>query len=192
MALDQDKLLAAIDTHSTNAYGGEQDAALAQHRASLIEAFLGCNTNPAPEGRSQIVDRSVFESVMSALPSLVRIFAGSDEVVKFIPVGPEDEGAAEQTTAYVSWLVTQQNPWEQICSDAILDALTLPNAYIMAYWDESERVDREAYEGQTDQQLAILVNDESVSVLEHSQQPDQEQDQINAQQYQQAMMQYQQ
>jgi hypothetical protein len=192
MALDQDKLLEVIDTHITNAYGGEQDTALAQHRAALIEAYLGYNTNPAPEGRSQIVDRSVFESVMSALPSLVRIFAGSEEVVKFLPVGPEDEGAAEQTTAYVSWLVTQQNSWEQICADAIMDALVLPNAYVMAYWDDSERVDREQYEGQTDAQLAILVNDESVEVLEHSQQPDVEQDQMNAQQYQQAMMQYQQ
>src|SRR5512137_2921638 len=133
MAIDHDKLLAAIEAQAENAYGSDNNSAIAAHRAALIEAYLGYNTNPAPEGRSQIVDRAVFETIQTTLPALVRIFAGSDEVVKFTPTGPEDEAAAEQTTAYINWLATQQNPWEQFCADWIHDALLLPNGYAMAY-----------------------------------------------------------
>jgi len=111
MAIDHDKLLAAIDAKAEQAYGGQSDSILSDHRASLIEAYLGLNTNPAPEGRSQVVDRSVYETVQTMLPSLVRIFSGSsDEVVKFMPIGPDDEQAAEQTTAYINYCACQLNP----------------------------------------------------------------------------------
>lgn len=191
MALDKDKLLAAIDAKAENAYGGEGDTFLSRRRAALIEAYLGLNSNPAPEGRSQVVDRSVFETIQTLLPSLVRIFAGSDDQpVKFMPVGPEDEGAAEQTTAYVSHLVTQKNPWEQFVSDWIHDALLLGNGYAMAYWDETGSVEEETYEGLTDDQLAVLMQD-GARVIQHSAEPDVEENQKRQAQHQQLMAQYQ-
>lgn len=168
MAIDKDKLIAAIEQKAETAYGSDTDSQLARHRATLIEAYLGLNTNPAPEGRSQVVDRSVFETIHTMLPSLVRIFASSsDEVVKFVPVGPEDEPAAEQTTAYVNHVVTQKNPWEQICADWIHDAMLLGNGYCLAYWDESEEIEREKYEGQSDEQIAALLADGEVAVVGH-------------------------
>lgn len=191
MAIDHDKLLAAIDEKSGDAYGAEASSDIAAHQASLIEAYLGLNTNPAPPGRSQVVDRSVYETIQTMLPSLVRIFAGSsDQVVKFMPVGPEDEAAAEQTTAYINYVTCQLNPWEQFCADWIFDALLLPNGYAMAYWDESGTVERETYEGLTSEQLAVLMQD-GTEVIQHSERPDEEQDKINQQQYAQMMQQYQ-
>lgn len=192
MAIDHDKLLSAIEAKAENAYGSDNNSAIAEHRAALIEAYLGFNTNPAPEGRSQIVDRAVFETIQTTLPALVRVFSSGDEVVKFTPTGPEDEPMAEQATAVVNWIATQQNPWEQFVADWIHDALLLPNGYAMAYLDDSEHVERETYEGQTDEQLAVLVQDDDVTVIQHSQEPDEEQDKANAQAFQQAMQQYQQ
>ena len=43
------------------------------------------------------------------LPQLMDIFAGSDEVVVFEPVGPEDEDAAAQETDYGNHVFMQQN-----------------------------------------------------------------------------------
>ncbi|HEX5676214.1 MAG TPA: hypothetical protein VFX83_12570, partial [Azonexus sp.] len=158
-----------------------------------IEAYLGLNTNPAPEGRSQVVDRSVYETISTLMPSLVRIFAGSsDEVVKFTPGGPDDELAAEQTTAVVSHIVTQQNAWEQICGDWIHDAMLLANGYAYAYWDSSDAMVRETYSGQSDDQIAQLLADPAVKVVQHSQQEDKEANKAAAQQFQQAQAQYQQ
>ena len=193
MAIDNDALLAAIDSAKENSYGTDESSSLGQSRARALEYYFGLNTNPAPEGRCQIVDRSVYETISTMMPSLVRIFAGSsDQVCKFMPVGPEDEGAAEQTTALVNHIVTQQNQWEQVVSDWIHDSMLLANGYAMAYWDESETLVQERYSGQSDDQIAALLSDTGVEVKQHTQYVDEQATQEAQQSYQQAMMQYQQ
>jgi hypothetical protein len=175
MAIDKDALLAAIDAAKENAYGTDEQSTLGTRRRKAIEAYLGLNTNPAPEGRSQVVDRSVYETIQTQLPSLVKIFAGSsEEVCKCTPLGPDDEMAAEQHTAVLNYIVTQQNRWEQICADWIHDAMLLANSYCMAYWDDSENIVQETYEGQSDDQVASLLADTSITVVQHSQSIDEE------------------
>jgi hypothetical protein len=193
LAIDHDAILEAIDFAKENAYGSDEASDLGKKRAKNIEAYLGLNTNPAPEGRSQVVDRSVYETIQVMLPSLVRIFAGSsDEICKAVAIGPDDEAGAEQTTAVLRHYVTEKNNWEQICADWIFDALVSMNGYAMAYWDESKRLIREEYEGQSDEQLASLMQDKNVHVLQHSQTVD-EQATADAQEaYQAALGQYQQ
>lgn len=195
--MDHDALIQAIDEARDSAYGSDVTGFLAQKRAKAIEYYLGLNTNPAQEGRSQVVDRSVYETIQVMLPSLVKIFSGSSEsICKAMPIGPDDEEAAEQTTAVLNHYVTQMNNWGQICSDWIHDAMLLANGYCMAYWDESDRKIRETYEDQSEDQIAALLMDKDTRVLQHSQTVDEqstsEQDakfqQVMAQWQQQAMM----
>jgi hypothetical protein len=175
MAIDKDALLAAIDAAKENAYGTDEHSTLGTRRRKAIEGYLGLNTNPAPEGRSQVVDRSIYETIQTQLPSLVKIFAGSsEEVCKCTPLGPDDEMAAEQHTAVLNYIVTAQNRWEQICADWIHDAMLLANSYCMAYWDDSENIVQETYEGQSDDQVAALLQDSKITVVQHSQTVDDE------------------
>lgn len=191
--IDNDKLLAAIDNGRENAYGADQQSDLSRRRAKAIEYYLGLNTNPAPEGRSQVVDRSVYETIAVKLPSLVRIFAGSSsEVCKCVAIGPDDEQAADQQTAVLNHIVTQQNQWEQIAADWIHDALLMSNGYAMAYWDESKRKIRETYEGQSDDQLAAIVADKDVTIIQHSQEVDEDATAEAQDQYQRDLQAYQQ
>lgn len=192
MSVDRERLLSAIDAGAENAYGGADDTELSERRAKSIDYYLGRNRNPAPEGRSQVVDRSVYETIQVMLPSLVRVFAGSsDEVCKCVAVGPDDEAAAEQTTAVLNHVVTAQNQWEQLCSDWIHDAMLLGNGYALAYWDESERLVRERYDGQSEDQLAALLSDDGVQIVEHAQEIDEEATQQAQQAYAQAVQQWQ-
>jgi hypothetical protein len=177
MAIDNDLLLAAIDAGRESSYGTDENSSLGAARARAIEYYLGRNVNPAPLGSSQVTDRSVFETISTLTPSLIRIFAGSsDEICKFLPQGPEDELAAEQTTAVVAHTVTQLNQWEQTAGDWIHDALLLGNGYCMAYYDQSDSRIRETYEGQSDDQMAHLVADKAITIVQHSQRPDPEGD----------------
>jgi hypothetical protein len=192
MAIDNDLLLAAIDFGRSRSYGSDHNSEIGRRRAEVIEAYLGLNTNPAPEGRSQVVDRTVYQVISTLMPSLVRIFANSsDDIVKFIPVGPEDEPGADQTTAAIAHVVTQENHWEQICGDWLLDAMLSPTAYAIAYWDDSETLTRERYEGQSDDQLAALMADPGVKVLQHSESVDEEATKEAQQAYQQVLQQWQ-
>jgi hypothetical protein len=190
--IDNDALLAAVDAAGESAYGSDSHTELSAERAKAIQAYYGENTNPAPIGRSQVVDRTVFEVVESMLPSLCRIFAGGDDVVKVIPVGPDDEEAADQTSKVLQWVVTEKNPWMQICHDLFKDALLLKNGYAFVYWDETEKVDHESYEGQSEEQIALLMQDDGVQVVGQNEYIDDKATQEAKQQHAQAMQQWQQ
>ena len=191
MAIDPQLLLAAIDAGRESSYGTDETSEVGGRRAAAINAYFGVNSNPAPEGRSQVTDRSVYETISTLMPSLIRIFSGSsDEIVKFLPEGPDDEAAAEQTTAVVQFVVGQQNQWEQIFRDWCLDAMLLSNGYAMAYWDSSEAMIRESYEGQSDDQIAALLQDTAIRIVEHSQRPDKEGDQRMQEGYAKAQQMY--
>lgn len=192
-AIDQDALIAAIDAAATRAYGSDTDSTLADERSKALDRYFGTNFNPAPDGRSQVRDRTTYETVEWIKPSLLRIYAGSDEVVKFDPQGPEDEEQAEQESDYVNYVVTQLNPWHQICHDWFTDALILKNGYALPYWDTTVQTESEFYENLSDDSYALLVNDPEIEVVAHTEEVDTEAAQAVQQQYmmmaQQAMMQ---
>lgn len=107
--MDNELLIAAIDAAEQNSYSSEGDSQLATDRAFAIEMYLGKNLEPAPTGRSQVVDRSVFETIQWILPSLVDIYANGDDVVEIAPVSQEDEPGAKQESQYLNHLILQKN-----------------------------------------------------------------------------------
>lgn len=176
MGPDEEDLLNAIDAFEERSYGGEQDGELQQQRALSIEYYLGNNVEPGPDGRSQVVDRTVFETVQWILPSLARIFASGDNVVEFDPLGPEDEDAAQQESIFLNYLVTQKNQWFKIITTWFQDALITKNAYCYAFIDERIRTERARYNGQSAVQIAHLMSGEGVEVVAYSEYPDETQE----------------
>ena len=167
-----DSLIKAIDNAAANAYGSEHDSELETQRARAIEFYLGRNVDPAPEGRSQVLDRSVFETIQWILPSLCRIFANGDDIVELVPFGPEDEEQARQESDYLNYLVTQKNRWFDCCLTWFQDALETKNAYCMAFIDNSIQVEKERYTGQSAESVALLIQDPGVEVIAFSEYPD--------------------
>jgi len=168
---DIDKLNAAIDTFEANALGGDKSGELSNERSLAIDAFAGKNIEPAPEGRSQVIDWTVFETIQWVLPSLTRIFANGDNVVELSPFGPEDEDAAKQETDYLNYLVTQKNNWFLTCLTWFQDALLTKNAYCMAFMEEKIKTEKQIYKEQSDQALALLLQD-GAEVIEADTYPD--------------------
>jgi hypothetical protein len=172
---DENKLNAAIDAAESTALGSDGTVGdLSVERAKAIDAFAGVNISPAPEGRSQVTDRTVFETIQWILPSLTRIFANGDNVVEFAPTGPEDEEAAEQESDYLNYLVTQKNNWFLTLVTWFQDALLTKNAYCMAYIEERLKTETSQYKGQSEESLALLLEEEGVEVVEGSSYPDPE------------------
>ena len=103
---------------------------------------------------------TAFETTQWIMPSLMRIFAGGDNIVEFDPTGPEDEQTAEQESDYLNYLVTQKNDWELTVREWCQDALVTKNAYCYAYMEEKLKPEKEFYEGMTGEQLALLLDDD--------------------------------
>lgn len=153
--MDLEALYNAIENESSTAYG--EDDSLSEERAANIDRYLGKNLIPAPDGRSQVVDRSVYETIQWIQPSLARIFANGDDVVDVIPVGPEDEQGAKQEGQYLNYVIMQRNNWAQVFDTASKSALTTKAGYLYAYRKDRRQIEVEKYEKQTAEALALIM-----------------------------------
>lgn len=170
--MDNDLLIAAIDAAEQSSYSSEGDTQLSTDRAYAIDMYLGKNLEPAPEGRSQVIDRSVFETIQWILPSLCRIFANGDDVVELPPVGPEDEAMAKQESQYLNYVILQQNNWFETFITWATDAMLSKNAYCLAYGEERTNVEVEQYKRQTEEGVKLLMSDKDNQLEVTAQYPD--------------------
>lgn len=169
---DTDGLISAIDTAAESAYGEDMSGPLSSDRAYAINLYLGKNVDPVPEGRSSVVDRSVFETIQWMLPSLCRVFANGDDVVTLPPVGPEDEAGAKQEGEYLNYVITRKNKWFQIFYEWATDALLTKNAYALAYNEKRSNSIIEKYDKQTPEGLALLTQDSGTEIIAAKEYPD--------------------
>jgi hypothetical protein len=134
-------------------------ARLAEERADAMDYYLGNMRKdmPAQDGRSRAVSTDVADTIEGLMPHLMEIFAGSDEVVRFEPVGPEDEPAAAQETDYVNHVFMQQNPGFMTLYSFIKDALLSKVGIVKVWWEEREEESRETYYDLTEDQFALLA-----------------------------------
>jgi hypothetical protein len=165
---DLKSLVAEHIRNAADAQGGR----LAQERALAERYYRGDRLGNELDGRSQVVSRDVAEAVDAMLPSLMRIFAGGDEVVRFEPVGPEDEEAARQATDYVNWIWNRQNDGFSIFYTWFKDALLKKVGIVKIWWDEADEARRETYEGLSEAEWRLVSEDPAVEVIEHRAYPD--------------------
>jgi hypothetical protein len=137
-----------------------------EQRKLALEAYLRQPYGNEVEGKSQIVTGEVAEAIDGALPSLVRIFTGSDNIVVFEPQGPKDEASAKQATDYCNWVFTRDNEGVAILHDWFKDALLQKNGILKAYWQDKEDITKERYFDLTNDELAMLMSDETMEIVE--------------------------
>jgi hypothetical protein len=121
------------------------------------------------EGRSQIVTGEVAESVDAALPALLRVFTQGDEIVRAEPQGPGDEQVAKQITDYLNYIFYRDNPGFSVLNIWFKDALLQKNGVIKVWWDDQKDIQTEEYEDLTEQEVALMLQDESVEIVEQEQ-----------------------
>ncbi len=153
-----ERLIGAIDHAEEHSYGSDTDGDLAKERSKSIDYYLG-KMAAAPDGRSQVVDRTVHATIQWMMPSLSRIFANGDNVVELPPVGPEDEEGAKQEGEYLNYLLLQKNNWFETFNTSAKDALITKAGYLYAYKEVRRQVEPEKYERQTQEGVALIMQD---------------------------------
>ena len=143
---------------------------LSEERATSLDYYQGDMSKymPAPAGRSKAVSMDTSDTIEGMMPTLMDIFAGGDEVVRFDPIGPQDVAAAEQETDYVNHVFMQSNQGFLILYAFIKDALLSKNGIVKIYWEKEELKERETYLDQPPEALAALLQSPDVEVVEHT------------------------
>jgi hypothetical protein len=137
-----------------------------EQRKQALEAYLRQPYGNEVEGKSSIVTGEVAEAIDGALPSLVRIFTGSDQIVVFEPQGPQDEASAKQATDYCNWVFNRDNEGVAILHDWFKDALLQKNGIVKAYWEDKENITKERYFNLSNDELAMLMSDDTMEIVE--------------------------
>jgi hypothetical protein len=144
------------------------DGEISLQREEAIKYYYALPFGNEVDGRSQYVDSTVQDTIEWIKPSLMRVFASGDEMVKFTPHGPEDVKAAEQATDYVNYVFTKDNPGWEILYSWFHDALLQKNGIVKVWWDEYEEEQREEYHNLGELEFEYLIAQDDVEVVEHT------------------------
>jgi len=163
--MSQDKLKQIVQAEIDGSLGF-LETETTQQRQEALQAYLRQPYGNEVEGKSSIVTGEVAEAIDGALPSLVRIFTSSDEVVRFDPRGPQDEAGAKQATEYVNWVFNRDNSGTLVLHNWFKDALLQKVGIVKAYWEDKEDVQKEKYRDLSEDELAMLLSDKTMEVVE--------------------------
>ncbi|MBS3650015.1 hypothetical protein KEU06_15485 [Pseudaminobacter sp. 19-2017] len=136
-------------------------------RVRAIEYMRGeVRDLPAEEGRSSVTSRDVSDTISFMMPGLMRVFFSGDNIVCYEPVGPEDEQTAEQATDYINFILNELDAYE-VFWDVFQDALLHANGVVKHWWEPYERTSVSVFHNLTEGQLALLLSEPDIDVLEH-------------------------
>lgn len=146
----------------------DEDGDLSDTRSELFNRYYGDLYGNERDGYSKFTTREVLEAVEWAMPALMRIFVGSDRVVSFDAVGPDDEAAAAQETDVVNHKILKANGGDGFIAihDFVKDALMYPTAYVKAWVEEEESSVTRSLTGIDSVGLGMLMEREGIEVLE--------------------------
>lgn len=156
--LDETGLKAILASEMATALGND-GGRLSEQRRQALKQYEGEKYGNEVEGRSQVVDRTIMETVEWIMPALMRIFAAAPQIVQVEPQTQADEEQAKQQTAYLNYIFMRDNPGFVILYTWFKDALLQKLGWVKAYWDIERRTENEVYKGLTQEQYDGLLAD---------------------------------
>jgi len=161
--MDDAELQAIVTQDLTDAIS-YVDSDLSPTRAKGTEYYRGDLFGNEVEGNSKVVAMEVRDTVSAMLPSLMRVFFNSENVVEFAPRGPEDVKMAQQATDYANYVFQNDNNGFLTSYAIFKDALVRKCGIAKFWWEDEEKVRIEEYTGLDDQTLEMLMQEPGAEV----------------------------
>jgi len=161
--MDDAELQAIITQDLTDAIS-YVDSDLSPTRARGTEYYRGDLFGNEVEGNSKVVAMEVRDTVSAMLPSLMRVFFSSENVVEFTPRGPEDTKMAQQATDYVNYIFQNDNSGFLTTYAIFKDALVRKCGIAKFYWTDDEKVQIDDYTGLDEQTLQMVMQEPDAQV----------------------------
>lgn len=131
-------------------------------------------TDLQPEqGRSTSVSNELRSVIKDILPSIVRSFLKSANLVRYEPNTIQDEEIAEQASLYVNKILIPQTNFEQAIYDAIFDAVLLKTGILKWQAIEDFKIEYYEYQNQSLDAINALSFDDDAKIEDLTQNNDQ-------------------
>ena len=141
------------------------DSEYTQERLRAIDFYLGEPLGNEQAGKSSVVDTTFADTVEQLMPNLMRVFTTNDEYVRFAPRTAEDVEGAAQATDMTNFVINHDNPGYRIFHTWFKDALMFRLGVVKYFYDETEEVNEEEYNGLSEEELVLLLNDPDVEIV---------------------------
>lgn len=154
--LDDATILGMVKDERRRSIGFTHDQDLFSAREKALLYYKGEMPDvPSMENRSKAVSTDVADAIETALPDLVEIFTGGDDVMAFIPIGPEDEAGAQQETDYINHVVFDENSGFLVLYSMFKDALLQKTGLVKFWWESYEDDEEQTFTGKTPEDYAV-------------------------------------
>jgi len=121
--------------------------------------ILNDRYNSATLNKSTFVSTDVRDAILSILPSLIRIFAASENVITIIPRTEQEIAIAEQATNYVNYTFWQDNPGFLILYGAFKDAMTVKTGFVKWWTDDNVQTAYKTFANVNQMQVQLLLQE---------------------------------
>jgi hypothetical protein len=153
-----------------------EDSVLAPARDENLRYFYGDLPEQEGEGKSSAVSTDFRDTVMAILPSLIRIFTSTENVVSCSPNHQGQEEMAKECTEYLNYILWEDNDGFLILHSIMKDSLRCKTG-VMRWWtDNDEEVTEQVYHNVTREGFQFLLSEqpdlEVVSSTPHAKIPD--------------------
>jgi len=164
--MDREELLSALKAERLNSIGFEDNGDLEEQRERALEYIKGEMSDvPARKNRSSVCSSDVSDAIETAMPDLMEIFTGGEDVGTFKPQGPEDEEQCKLETDVINEVIFDQNPGFMVLQTALRNALEVKTGLIKHHWEDGE-VEEERFEGKTALELELAAQSSEITELE--------------------------
>ena len=167
--MDDTKLQVVVKSRMEDALN-YYDSELSGFRIDVQDYYNSEEFGNEIDGKSKVVTSDVQEVIEMVMPSVMRIFTSSKDYVRFVPRQQEDVTASEQATQYCNYIVDQNNGFS-LFHNWFKSALLFKLGVVKFYWDESEEVNEESYDGLTLDELTIMASDSNIEIIEQDSRP---------------------
>lgn len=161
------EICAIIDGELSQSIGNNDEVAVL--RRTALEYYMGeaagALSPPDLDGLSSVVSKDLMDTVEWIMPSMMRLFCGSDSVARFEADSEADEKACDDATRYVGHIIHERNEGFRILHDAIKNALIQRMGIVKVYYCKDEDVRQETYQGVSELDLQSLQSDKSIQIV---------------------------
>lgn len=112
-----------------------------------------------PVNRSTVVSTDVRDTILSVLPSLIRIFLSSEYSAFFTPMGPDQTEMAKQATEAIHYAFKEECEGFLLLYNVFKDALTVKLGVAQVWTDTSVEYTEKVYHNVSTEQYQVLMEE---------------------------------
>lgn len=168
--MTDDEVLSEVELRESQC-GNLTNSHAAREQATAMDYYLSKPFGTEEEGRSAVISSDVWDVVEGLTPLVLKPFVSTDDIVRFKPEGPEDEEQADQESDVVNYYVTQKNDVFDTLVAWVKTGLLQKNGVVKYWWEKSKRTSIERYDNMGDDEFAMMIEDDNVSVVSHTEKP---------------------